>query len=173
MPRAPSKIHVQSRRGPAGPPLLFAHQEKMTPDGPGALYFTERGSGPSFLLVHGLMVSGEMFKPVIDRLRRHLCAMFTQGIPLAAFEVTDIKGEFARLTAKGADSNVVPAGIGKPALRALAAAGIQASKMWRAQTKTISWRFMAVGPRAIRILKAALKARWSRGRAKPGTSSNW
>jgi hypothetical protein len=96
MPRAPSKIHVQSRRGPAGPPLLFAHQEKMTPDGPGALYFTERGSGPSFLLVHGLMVSGEMFKPVIDRLRRHLCAMFTQGIPLAAFEVTDIKGEFAR-----------------------------------------------------------------------------
>jgi hypothetical protein len=28
------KIHVQSRRDPTGPPLLFAHQEKMTPDGP-------------------------------------------------------------------------------------------------------------------------------------------
>lgn len=28
-------------------------------------------------------------------------AMFSQGIPLAAFEVTDIAGEFARLTAKG------------------------------------------------------------------------
>ena len=28
-------------------------------------------------------------------------AMFSQGIPLAAFEVTDIGGEFARLTAKG------------------------------------------------------------------------
>jgi predicted enzyme related to lactoylglutathione lyase len=28
-------------------------------------------------------------------------AMFAQGIPLAAFEVSDIKGEFARLTAKG------------------------------------------------------------------------
>jgi catechol 2,3-dioxygenase-like lactoylglutathione lyase family enzyme len=27
-------------------------------------------------------------------------AMFSQGIPLAAFEVTDIAGEFARLTAK-------------------------------------------------------------------------
>jgi predicted enzyme related to lactoylglutathione lyase len=27
--------------------------------------------------------------------------MFSQGIPLAAFEVTDIGGEFARLTAKG------------------------------------------------------------------------
>ena len=28
-------------------------------------------------------------------------AMFKQGIPLAAFEVSDIKGEFARLTAQG------------------------------------------------------------------------
>jgi glyoxylase I family protein len=28
-------------------------------------------------------------------------AMFSQGIPVAAFEVTDISGEFARLTAKG------------------------------------------------------------------------
>jgi catechol 2,3-dioxygenase-like lactoylglutathione lyase family enzyme len=28
-------------------------------------------------------------------------AMFAQGIPLAAFEVSDIKGEFTRLTAKG------------------------------------------------------------------------
>jgi catechol 2,3-dioxygenase-like lactoylglutathione lyase family enzyme len=28
-------------------------------------------------------------------------AMFKQGIPLAAFEVTDIAGEFARLTARG------------------------------------------------------------------------
>jgi predicted Fe-Mo cluster-binding NifX family protein len=40
---------------------------------------------------------------------------------------------------------LIPAGIGKPALRALAAAGIKALKMWRAQTKTISWRFMALG----------------------------
>ena len=28
-------------------------------------------------------------------------AMFSQGIPLTAFEVTDIADEFARLTAKG------------------------------------------------------------------------
>ena len=28
-------------------------------------------------------------------------AMFSQGIPIAAFEVTDIAGEFARLTAEG------------------------------------------------------------------------
>jgi 3-oxoadipate enol-lactonase len=36
------------------------------------LYFTEHGSGPPLLLVHGLMVSGEMFDSVIDRFaRRH------------------------------------------------------------------------------------------------------
>jgi pimeloyl-ACP methyl ester carboxylesterase len=32
------------------------------------LYFTERGSGPPLLLVHGLMVTGEMFGPVIEHL---------------------------------------------------------------------------------------------------------
>lgn len=32
------------------------------------LYFTERGAGPPLLLVHGLMVTGEMFEPVIERL---------------------------------------------------------------------------------------------------------
>jgi 3-oxoadipate enol-lactonase len=36
--------------------------------GPGQLYFTEQGAGPPLLLVHGLMVSGEMFAPVLDRL---------------------------------------------------------------------------------------------------------
>jgi pimeloyl-ACP methyl ester carboxylesterase len=33
----------------------------------GQLYFTEQGAGPPLLLVHGLMVSGEMFAPVLDR----------------------------------------------------------------------------------------------------------
>ena len=32
------------------------------------IYFTERGSGPPLLLVHGLMVTGEMFEPVIGNL---------------------------------------------------------------------------------------------------------
>jgi pimeloyl-ACP methyl ester carboxylesterase len=32
------------------------------------LYFTGRGSGPPLLLVHGLMVTGKMFRPVIDHL---------------------------------------------------------------------------------------------------------
>lgn len=31
----------------------------------GLLYFTEHGSGPPLLLVHGLMMSGEMFEPAI------------------------------------------------------------------------------------------------------------
>ncbi|MER5336655.1 alpha/beta hydrolase [Micromonospora sp. NPDC002717] len=34
----------------------------------GHLYFTERGSGPPLLLIHGLMVTGEMFEPVIAHL---------------------------------------------------------------------------------------------------------
>jgi len=29
------------------------------------LYFTEHGSGPPLLLVHGLMMSGEMFDPAL------------------------------------------------------------------------------------------------------------
>jgi pimeloyl-ACP methyl ester carboxylesterase len=33
----------------------------------GRLYFTERGSGPPLLLVHGLMMTGAMFAPVLDR----------------------------------------------------------------------------------------------------------
>jgi pimeloyl-ACP methyl ester carboxylesterase len=33
----------------------------------GQLYFTDQGTGPPLLLVHGLMVSGEMFDPVLDR----------------------------------------------------------------------------------------------------------
>jgi len=32
------------------------------------LHFTERGSGSPLLLVHGLMVTGEMFEPVIEQL---------------------------------------------------------------------------------------------------------
>ncbi len=32
---------------------------------PDLLYFTEWGSGPPLLLVHGLMITGEMFEPVI------------------------------------------------------------------------------------------------------------
>src|SRR5437879_1582843 len=34
---------------------------------PERLYFTERGSGHPLLLVHGLMVTGDMFAPVLDR----------------------------------------------------------------------------------------------------------
>ncbi len=49
---------------------------KLT-DQNGLLYFTERGSGPCLLLVHGLMVSGEMFEPVIE----HLAARHRTIVP--------------------------------------------------------------------------------------------
>src|SRR5574341_1209774 len=41
------------------------------------LYFTEHGSGYPLLLVHGLMVTGEMFEPVIE----HLAARHRVIIP--------------------------------------------------------------------------------------------
>lgn len=31
------------------------------------LHFTERGAGPPLLLVHGVMITGDMFEPVLDR----------------------------------------------------------------------------------------------------------
>ena len=36
------------------------------------LYFRERGSGPPLLLVHGLMVSGKLFEPVIEHFAARL-----------------------------------------------------------------------------------------------------
>jgi 3-oxoadipate enol-lactonase len=41
------------------------------PSRDGPLYFTERGSGQPLLLIHGLMASGEMFEPVLDRFASH------------------------------------------------------------------------------------------------------
>jgi pimeloyl-ACP methyl ester carboxylesterase len=41
------------------------------------LYFTERGSGPPLLLVHGLMVTGEMFEPIIG----HLASRYRVIVP--------------------------------------------------------------------------------------------
>jgi pimeloyl-ACP methyl ester carboxylesterase len=39
---------------------------------PDLLYFTERGSGPPLLLVHGLGMSGDMFEPIVEPLsKRH------------------------------------------------------------------------------------------------------
>lgn len=35
------------------------------------VYFAERGAGPALLLVHGLMATGEMFDPVVERLADH------------------------------------------------------------------------------------------------------
>ena len=35
------------------------------------LYFTDLGSGPPLLLIHGLMVTGEMFEPIVGPLAEH------------------------------------------------------------------------------------------------------
>jgi pimeloyl-ACP methyl ester carboxylesterase len=45
------------------------------------IYFTEHGSGPPLLLVHGLMVTGEMFEPVVEHLatRHHLIVPDLRG----------------------------------------------------------------------------------------------
>jgi 3-oxoadipate enol-lactonase len=32
------------------------------------LYFMERGAGSPLLLIHGMMITGEMFEPVLERL---------------------------------------------------------------------------------------------------------
>jgi len=43
------------------------YRERAHP-GSELLYLTERGAGPALLLVHGLMVTGEMFEPVLEHL---------------------------------------------------------------------------------------------------------
>jgi pimeloyl-ACP methyl ester carboxylesterase len=44
-------------------PMMVGAERHPAPE---LLYFTERGSGPPLLLVHGLMATGEMFEPVIE-----------------------------------------------------------------------------------------------------------
>ena len=41
---------------------------RSAPESSQLLYFTEHGSGLPLLLVHGLMVTGEMFNPDLTRL---------------------------------------------------------------------------------------------------------
>lgn len=79
------------------------------------LYFTERGSGPPLLLVHGLMVTGEMFETVIE----HLAAQHrliipdlrghgrSRGLP-PPYTVTQLASDLARLLDDlGIDSTAV------------------------------------------------------------------
>jgi pimeloyl-ACP methyl ester carboxylesterase len=44
--------------------------EVKSPASPDLLYFTERGSGPPLLLVHGLGMSGGMFEQIVEPLRK-------------------------------------------------------------------------------------------------------
>ena len=69
------------------------------------------------------------------------------------------------------ETALIPAGIGKPALRALAAAGIKSLEDVARANEDDLLALHGVGPRAIRILKDALKTR-SPGRAKPRMGSH-
>ena len=68
------------------------------------LYFTERGSGPPLLLVHGLMVTGEMFEPVVDHFAtRHRVIVpdlrghgRSRGLP-SPYTATQLASDLARL----------------------------------------------------------------------------
>ena len=68
------------------------------------LYVTERGSGPPLLLVHGLMITGEMFDPVIDELAtRHRVIVpdlrghgRSRGLP-PPYSARQLAGDLARL----------------------------------------------------------------------------
>jgi pimeloyl-ACP methyl ester carboxylesterase len=79
------------------------------------LYFTERGSGPPLLLVHGLMVTGEMFEPLIEHLAaRHRVIVpdlrghgRSRGLP-PPYTVAQLASDLARLLDHlGIDSTAV------------------------------------------------------------------
>jgi predicted Fe-Mo cluster-binding NifX family protein len=67
---------------------------------------------------------------------------------------------------KGNETDLIPEGIGKPALRALAAAGIKSLQDVARANEDDLLALHGVGPKAIRILREALNARRSRGGAK-------
>jgi 3-oxoadipate enol-lactonase len=78
-------------------------------------FFTERGSGSPLLLVHGLMVTGEMFEPVIDHFaRRHRVIVpdlrghgRSRGLP-PPYTPTHLASDLARLLDHlGIDSTAV------------------------------------------------------------------
>jgi 3-oxoadipate enol-lactonase len=68
------------------------------------LYFTEGGSGPPLLLVHGLMVTGEMFEPVLEHFTiRHRVIVpdlrghgRSRGLP-PPYTATQLASDLARL----------------------------------------------------------------------------
>jgi pimeloyl-ACP methyl ester carboxylesterase len=69
----PSALACRGSRGHDGNARAGAMSAIATsPAATGAgLFFKEYGSGPPLVLVHGLMVSGDMFEPVIPRFAEH------------------------------------------------------------------------------------------------------
>ncbi len=52
----------------AGHVVPAATATRPSPPASELVYFSERGAGPPLLLVHGLMVTGEMYEPVLEHL---------------------------------------------------------------------------------------------------------
>jgi pimeloyl-ACP methyl ester carboxylesterase len=64
-------LAASEQRPPCSAADAAGDERPATTSDPGSselVYFTERGSGPPLLLVHGLMVTGEMFEPVMDQM---------------------------------------------------------------------------------------------------------
>lgn len=59
----------------------------------------------------------------------------------------------------GSDTSDLPAGIGKPAQRALAAAGVFRLKQFTRMSETAVLRLHGMGPKALGVIRLALAAR--------------
>lgn len=79
------------------------------------LYFTDRGSGPPLLLVHGLMVTGEMFESVMEQLATRYRVIVpdlrghgrSRGLP-PPYDAAQLASDLARLLDHlGIDSTAV------------------------------------------------------------------
>lgn len=68
------------------------------------VYYTDRGDGPALVLVHGLMMTGEMFDPVVDQLASHHRVVVpdlrghgrSRGLP-GPYAVSDLAADLSRL----------------------------------------------------------------------------
>lgn len=68
------------------------------------LYFTEHGSGPALLLIHGVMITGEMFEPIIENLAKKYRVIVpdlrghgrSRGLP-EPYTTTQLASDLARL----------------------------------------------------------------------------
>jgi len=54
-----------------GTDAVLRYRMSSVPASSGVLYFVERGAGPPLVLLHGALLEGRMFEPVLEPLARH------------------------------------------------------------------------------------------------------